>query len=364
MAPLPGRMGALDALKGFACVFIVWHHLAFYGPMSDLARPLAPGLIDWLRLHARMGVQVFLVVSGFVMAASVGLRRWPAGTALQWLGRRYLRLVAPYTLALVFAIVAAAFARLWLDHPTVPDAPEWPQLLAHLVFAQDLLALEALSAGIWYVAIDFQLFVLAVALCLVARRLQCWAPLRHTAPEVWLIATVTAASLFFFNRERQLDVTALYFVGAYGLGVLSNWAGRSRRPAVGLAALAVLGVAALAWDWRARIAVALVTALGLGLLLASGALERWRAAPWMLHLGRMSYPVFLVHFPVYLVVSAVWAAFGSTQPVWNALGMVLAFALSLVLGDALQRLERGLARPRMAVGMQLAVLATGLFVIA
>ncbi len=44
----PGRMPLLDAVKGVACLFIVGHHLSRYGPMPEVAYPLAPGLIGWL----------------------------------------------------------------------------------------------------------------------------------------------------------------------------------------------------------------------------------------------------------------------------------------------------------------------------
>ncbi len=51
-------------VKAMACIAIVWHHLAFYGPMSDIAYPLAPVLMAWLYDHGRVAVQVFLVVGG------------------------------------------------------------------------------------------------------------------------------------------------------------------------------------------------------------------------------------------------------------------------------------------------------------
>ena len=30
------RTPLIDMIKGVACATIVWHHLAFYGPMSDM----------------------------------------------------------------------------------------------------------------------------------------------------------------------------------------------------------------------------------------------------------------------------------------------------------------------------------------
>ena len=66
----------IDTLKGAACIAIVWHHLAFYGPMSDVALPLAPNLIAWLYDHARLAVQVFLVLGGYLAASSLAPQGW------------------------------------------------------------------------------------------------------------------------------------------------------------------------------------------------------------------------------------------------------------------------------------------------
>jgi peptidoglycan/LPS O-acetylase OafA/YrhL len=345
-------------------VLIVWHHLAFYGPMSDVARPLAPALVDWLYDYARWAVQVFLVVSGFLQARSLGLGRWPAGSPLRWFGRRYLRLVLPYTVALLLAIAVAALARLWMaSHPMVPAAPQWPQLAAHVLLLQDLLDMEALSAGVWYVAIDFQLFVLTALLCVAGRALAHRRAPAHRPWEIALVAAAAAASLLWFNRDAQWDDTALYFIGAYGLGVLCGWATRSARPWRGVAAIALLGALALAVDWRGRIALALVTALVLAVLQLEGLPPRWRIPQPLQLLGQASYAVFLLHFPVCMLVTALWSLWWPTQPVWNALGMCVAFALSLLAGLQMHALEQRLTKPRAALGWRVALLAIGLWLI-
>lgn len=42
------RLPGIDALKGLACLLIVLHHLAFYGPMSDVVHRHRPWLADQL----------------------------------------------------------------------------------------------------------------------------------------------------------------------------------------------------------------------------------------------------------------------------------------------------------------------------
>ena len=56
MPAIPSRSPLIDMVKGMACIAIVWHHLAFYGPMSDIAQPLAPALIAFLYDYGRMAV--------------------------------------------------------------------------------------------------------------------------------------------------------------------------------------------------------------------------------------------------------------------------------------------------------------------
>lgn len=346
------RLGPVDALKALACVLIVWHHLAFYGPMSDLARPLAPALLDWLSTYGRMAVQVFLVVSGFLLARGMGPGCAPSRPWPEQVGRRYLRLLVPYAAALVLTILVADAVRASVGHPEAPATPTWSQLLAHLLLVQDLLGEESLSAGVWYVAIDLQLFALAALLC----------RLPGTAA-VAAVAAMTAASLFWCNLDRRFDVTALYFFGAYGLGLLSAWSARAARPWAWLAAVAALGGLALALGWRDRIAVAWACALALGVLQASGAMA-WQAPRWVQALARISYPVFLVHFAVLLAVGALWRWLWPAGAMVHALGMVLVFGLSLLIGAALQRLEQRVARPSTALGWQVAVLAAGMLAIA
>jgi peptidoglycan/LPS O-acetylase OafA/YrhL len=346
------RLPGIDALKGLACVMIVWHHLAFYGPMSDVVHPVAPALMGWLYDYGRMAVQVFLVVSGFLAAASLA----PQGVAVfespgRLVLRRYWRLVKPYLVALAVSVLVAALVRPWFAHPSVSAASTLPQLLAHVFLLQDILGQEALSAGVWYVAIDFQLYTLAVLIFAFARRFQfaqgeggdaAHATSASAQLGVSLILLLALASLLFFNRLPAFDITALYFCGSYALGMFAFWASRKlgARRAFWLATMAVMGGLALALDFRGRLVVALVTAFG---LVGLSSLEpqawavRWLQQRRLVQLGQISYSVFLIHFPVCLLVNAVIGYFWPTQLIANVAGLLLAFMLSLLAGSALYR---------------------------
>ncbi|MFY3384512.1 acyltransferase family protein [Paracidovorax sp. MALMAid1276] len=370
MSAPSSRSPVIDTVKGLACMAIVWHHLAFYGPMSDIAQPLAPGLMAFLYDYARMAVQVFLVVGGYLAAASLA----PAGTARfahagSAIGKRFVRLMVPCAVALVFTVVVSALVRTWMNHPSVPEAPTLAQLVANALMLQDLLGEDALSAGVWYVAIDFQLFSLSVLAWAWVRALPGrWPQQQRAALARGLIVAGAAASLWFFNRVAGLDMWALYFLGAYGLGMLAYWAVQSSRPHGWLAAIVLLGGVALALDFRGRIAVALVAALGLALAQrmqqthsAGRTLPGW--ADGLARVGQMSYSVFLVHFGACLLVNAVVGTLWPASAPINALGMVLAFALSLVAGRWMYlRVEQHVPSWATALRWQAGLVGTGLLV--
>lgn len=359
------RLPLIDLLKVVASQLIVLHHLAFYGPMADHAAPLMPGLMGWLADPARMVVQVFLVVGGYLAALSLapdGHLRTPTRVVSR-LFERYLRLALPLALALALAIAAATVARAWMDHPSVPEAPRPMQWVWHLLLAQDLVGEEALSAGIWYVAIDLQLYA---ALLLWLWVVAACTPGPDTARRVlpWGVACAVAWSALVVNRDADWDVGAPYFFAANGLGVLAAWA-RSGRAARAAFAVALVAVFIGLWvDWRGRLVLA--TALGMVLWwwhgshssrLVPPAFAGSRALGLLHHLGEISYAVFLLHFPVCLLVNAAFHAFVPAEPWPQAFGMLLAWSASVAAGALFHRaaeapLVRWIARRR-AVGWRL-----------
>lgn len=344
------RQPGIDALKGLACSLIVGHHLAFYGPMSDVLYPYLEELIDWLYDYGRMAVQAFLVVGGFLAAGSLapqGVAVFASPWALIW--RRYRRLVRPYAVALGVSVLVSAMVRPWFDHPSVSADPTLLQFLAHLALLHDVFEHEALSAGVWYVAIDLQLFALAALMLGLTRRLgRRWleAPLQLMSPAIGGVLVLAVSSLFFFNRQPELDHTGLYFFGAYALGMLAFWMARMPRRGAGLLLIGVLVGLAVMLDFRSRLLVALAVAAGLvwlqpGQPAGASGVAGFQPWGWLLRplarLGEMSYSVFLIHFPVCLLVNAVVTYFWPTQVLANALGLLAAFALSLWAGQGLYR---------------------------
>lgn len=338
----PARLPFLTVFKGLAAQLIVLHHLAFYGPMSDHVRPSVPLLMAWLDEQARLAVQVFLVIGGFLAARSFSgdgaapLASNPAARA----ARRYLALGLPFMAAILLTVAASALARSWMDHDSISAAPTLAQVLAHALLLHDVLGYEALSAGAWYVTIDFQLYTLfALLVWACGHASRAWPAARR-----WLlpasVSLLLCSSVFWFNRDARFDAWALYFFGSYGLGALACWVGAApgRRQRLLALALTVPAAAALALDFRSRIALALLTACFIAWA-AQHPVVRERAAPApLLWLGRISYSVFLVHFAVCLAINAAFTRFAPATAAWQGSGMLAAWAASILAGAVFYRL--------------------------
>ena len=321
----------VDGLKILAAQLIVLHHIVLYAPMADLLSPAWPSAAAFLVDEARFVVQIFLVIGGFLAAQGLSRRRHSLPRSLL---ARYLRLVPMLAVALLAVLAASAL----LPRGGWPDwVTPWPTVgafIAHLLLLQDLLHLPSLSAGAWYVSIDFQLYAL-LAIGAAAWHRSDVRPVWSTALP-WAVALLAVASLVGFNRDPSLDVWALYFFSAYGLGVLAAWSGRSPALRALFASMCLLQLAVAGLDARPRVALASLTAIALSTL-AWRWQARGRLARVLAYWSDASYGIFLVHYAVIVAATALWLRMAPAGPAaaWSLLA--LCWAASLACGAALQR---------------------------
>ncbi|TXT41555.1 MAG: acyltransferase 3 [Comamonadaceae bacterium] len=327
------RQLRLDLLKLLCAQCIMLHHFSVYGPFAQALERSAPALSAWLFDYGRMAVQVFLVLGGYLAAASLqrlaSARPMRLGSVL-W--RRYLRLIGPLLAALLLVSAAAALVRPWLQDDFVPAAPSWAQVLSHLVLMQDVLGIEALSVGVWYVAIDFQLYALLALLIWLGTRVPAVPRLTQG-----LVVVLMGASLFYANLQPDWDVAALYFFGAYGLGVMAYQAQQMPHPKRLLLGLTLVVLLALVWAFRERLVLALFTLWLLGTLPARSRTWPTGVQRWVGRLGGSSYGLFLTHFAVLLLVNALVAQWGELGAGATWLVLLASVLLCTGLGLAFTR---------------------------
>ncbi len=323
----------IDIIKAMASQVIVLHHLSQYAPMTDWISLAWPRLVAFIYEDGRLAVQPFLVIGGFLAARSLTKQPGQAVGPLIW--KRYLRL-APQ---LVVALMLVVLATLWIGHELAHEVwlsplPTLGVFLAHLFFLQDVLGIESISAGAWYVAIDLQLFGLFALLAHIAHKSK--RPLSESCVPL-IVAASTVTSIHIFSREAALDAWAIYYLSAYGLGALVAWARDSARARMWL----WITVALLVLDWlsdpRTRPVLALFTAFclyGFSHIRWQNAMSPLRSS--IQYLSDVSYSMFVSHFAVIIVVSGVWEKFDLEGFVLASVVVFIAWLASLAVGASVQ----------------------------
>lgn len=324
----------IDLLKVFAALLIILHHLSSYGQIAVDARSVLPGLMAWLFEYGRYAVQIFLVMAGYLAAQSLtkfANAKFSAHALLRVIINRYFRLFAPYIAALLFTIACAYIARFWVNDEFVGEQETLAQFLAHLFFLQGILGFDSISAGVWYVAIDWQLYSVLAVLLISFSSYQAL---------IWFISIFAVSSLLYFNRSSQYEAYFIYFIGSYSLGVLAYLAKNFTDQRIqNLAKLALITIGVI-------IAISTVHQVWLRNFLA------WFVALLLLLWGNASYPslgstgstvqayllrllawasprsycAFLIHFAFILLANTLYIALGMHT---HESGLI---AISLMLG--------------------------------
>ncbi len=105
---------------------VVWHHLVLYGPLAYDVTITPGGVLDRLQRY-RWAVQVFFIISGYVLARTMSPRVWTVRHVGWFAVRRYVRLGIPYLAAIGLSVTACAVARALFAFscisPRRPDSP-------------------------------------------------------------------------------------------------------------------------------------------------------------------------------------------------------------------------------------------------
>jgi peptidoglycan/LPS O-acetylase OafA/YrhL len=330
------RLPFLDAMRAVVATLVTWHHFERYGPLWNLADP-EPGLLAVWVQECRWAIQVFFIISGYVLALSMSRHTWNLSRAGSNVARRYVRLGLPYLVAIALAVAAAAAARGRLSENEIGAPPTLDQLLAHAAFLQDILGYPSLSAGLWFVAIEFQLGLIYLAIFLARDTLARFWNVDRDELSLALGWTLALASLFYFNVDESLDVWGLYFFAQFFTGVVVYHALARKELRFHFYLYVAAVTAALLFSWRWRLAGSLLAGI---VVFAAGRLNlltRWPTSRMVDYLGRTSYSLFLVHYPVLIVVSTIWLRLDWTAPRAAAIGLVTAYLGSLALAELFYR---------------------------
>ena len=296
------RLPGLDILRLLAALAVVAHHGLFRGPISGwTGGGRFPGLEDFA-VYGCLGVDLFFVISGFVIAWSAEGRG--AGAFAR---ARLLRLWPGFAACMTLSAAVQAFA----GNPDFSvSAPQW---LANLVFVPQIFRQPFVDGAYWTIVAEITFYVwvwLALATGLFERRLLAlgWA---------WL--AVALANHLGLHSGLIKHALLTNYAGQFLGGVLLHRFARGRGDlASGLLLAASLAMAlaygaveeihdfqlALGYAMDANVMRALTFAAFVAVAAASRLRLEGRAARLAYVAGGLTYPTYLLHQNVEYVLSA------------------------------------------------------------
>jgi peptidoglycan/LPS O-acetylase OafA/YrhL len=292
-------MTLVDGLRAVAALVVILPHA--WVLFQDVARhsPAIDRVVYVVRVHGTLGVQVFFVLSGFVIAYSMRDVRVTIGYFARFVARRSIRLEPPY-----WAGLAICCGVLWFGRHVAHDGSVLPtgrQLLANVVYLQQFLRCnDSINHTYWTLCQEVQMYL---AFCAAIGLLQAARVPYRTALTVafvvslaWPLAVIWPAPWGWLGWS----VRGLFLPNAYAFlgGAVAWWTveGAVARP-VALAAAGLTVVVASRHGDTQVWAVAVVATL----LVVAG--QRGTLRAWLNHwpiqaLGQASYGLYLLHNPV------------------------------------------------------------------
>ncbi len=310
---------SIDLLRGIAALGVAWFHLSGLPLLDDAPWVKASGA------KGPLGVQVFFVISGFVLPYSMHRSGYRLRHLGKFLAKRIVRLDPPYLLATALEIAlwnASSWAPGWRG---VPYQFEPTRLLMHLGYLNAFFGYEWYIGVCWSLAVEFQFYLLvALTFPLIA----------HKKKWVRSIFLVLLACCSLTSPEWNY---ILHWLGLFALGMacFQTYCGLANvRHFVVLAGiLTAINLAALGHDSVLVSAVALTAAIVIGFVRVP------RIAP-LAFLGKISYSFYLLHCPIGWRVMNLGSRFVHSLPGRLGLlvcGLTAAIAAAYVMYQLVER---------------------------
>lgn len=295
------RFEYIDGLRGLAAMMVVITHIAHAAAVKH------PGIlgasVETLADLGRHGVQIFFVLSGFVIAHSVSRGAHSFRYLGLFAGRRFVRLDLPYWCIIALELVLLAISGLVMAQ-YARDLPSTGEIVANAMYLQVFLGYEHILPVFWTLCYEVQFYLAFVLALVLLAKLREFGLSSRTTKQVATIALTASfcLSLAIYLGQLPMPHQALFFDRwfqfAFGVATYLYFRGRCSGAWIAAGTLAcIAGAAAFGADGYRVISTLVTAATGLAIL-ASLRFAWWNSlmvGPSMQFLGRISYSLYLIH---------------------------------------------------------------------
>lgn len=269
------RFHFIDGLRGIAALMVMLFH--FSGLINKNTGATLP--FD----YGYLGVQIFFVLSGFVIAYSIRHAPLDWNFGARFFFRRSLRLDPPYWIALITIALLSTTSALLLKKE-IPFSTT--ALFANIFYIQDFLGYERLLPVSWTLCIELQFYLLLVCLLILFKNTQV------VFIALFVVSIDQSGPQVLFDRVDGLFLPYWY---SFFIGCILAWVYLQKIDRkiffIYLAGMLPLLNNLQAW-------MTAFTALCIFSAIHFNTLATWLSAPFFTYFGSRSYSLYLIHWLV------------------------------------------------------------------
>lgn len=283
-APAPPRqqlhLGVLDLLRGFAALIVVLYHfsaegLSRGGILAKFFSSTLENMFSW----GHLGVEVFFVISGFVIPYSLWNSNYQTGHFGSYMLKRIVRICPPAYVIILLTLLQWFVVDFLIHHnSTRISTVSLGQLVSNLTFSIPFTNYSWFNGVFWTLAIEFQFYLILGFLFNYLFKVS----------SIHFIAINVALSLLGFLPGLP-RATIFVFNPLFAMGGLTLLFGKDRIKLPGY----ILGLLVFSLlTWLNVSFIAAFFGLGTALIIAFIKIQHSTFA----FFGKISYSVYLVHF--------------------------------------------------------------------
>ena len=305
---------SIQKLRGVAASLVCVAHLAAGSPQFlEQARPFR----DAAHLGT-YGVQIFFVISGFVLPLSLLRANYSLRRFGNFLLRRIVRIDPPYILSILVVIDLAYVSTLSPYYRGAGVSFTWSDVLLHVGYLNSFFDRPWLSPVYWTLAIEFQFYILLGLLFGVFYS-------SNSTVRVAIVIAFLALSILVPQQGLIFRQAPFFLMGIFTLLYFEKLI-PVRQLIASVIVFTIVGV--FSTDWvAATFAIVTVPAI----LLWDSPSRFW------LFLGTISYSLYLLHVPIGSRVTNVTEALSGNLYVRMAM-VVVAFVVSVIAAYVFYRI--------------------------
>lgn len=348
----------LDGLRGVAVLAVIGFHLANYAsPGSELGFAIR----DLFRL-GWVGVDLFFVLSGFLITGILYDNRHRRGRIPAFYGRRIVRIMPLYFAVLAAYAVALPIFGSPADVRALADVMPWHATWltnVRVADAQSWVAAPLMTSHLWSLSVEEQFYLVWPALLgacsLLVRRGSSfgWDDRRMMMTVCFVLVAISVATRTLVLHSEPLAAYVLLPARMDALAVgafIALWirGPRGVAPALQVSAPVLIGVLIVALyvvgftlgpasyldPLKQKVGYTLWAVLFGAVILQvvghpDGPFARLLGRSWLARTGRISYGLYLIHYPVIFVLSHLGVA-DAGFPLFVVATLLVTYALSIL----------------------------------